>query len=173
MVLSTRVQVPLPLLVAVWVWPLTMMRTVAVVSSTSPVRAGVVSFVTSVLTVMVGAWVSTVSSLDVASVPTLEAESVALTATLKVPSPSPGLMVLSARVQVPLPLLVAAWVWAPTVTEMVALVSSTLPVRAGRLSVVVRVFTVTTGAVVSTINSPELSSIPVLPAASVAVAVTS
>ncbi len=80
-------------------------------------------------------------------------------------------MVLSASVQVA-PLLVAVWVCPPTMTEMVAAPSSTVPARAGVLSAVVRGVTVTVGAAVSMVNSLLVPSVPVLPAMSVARATT-
>ena len=77
-----------------------------------------------------------------------------------------------ARVQVPVPPFVAAWVWPPTVTLIVAAGSLTVPERAGRLSKVARVFTATVGAVVSIVSSFVVPSLPVLPAVSVAEAAT-
>ncbi len=77
-----KVHVPLPLFVAGFVWPLTVTEIVAPGSLTVPVSAGVLSAVLRVFTVTVGADVSMVSSLVVASVPTFDAASVARTTTL-------------------------------------------------------------------------------------------
>ena len=87
------------------------------------------------------------------------------------PEASAGEIVLLASVHVA-PLLVAARVWPPTVTEMVAAASFTVPLNGGVPSLVVRVFTVTTGAVVSIVSSFAVPSLPMLPAASVAVTAT-
>ncbi len=72
----------------------------------------------------------------------------------------------------PLPLLVALRVCPPTVTEIVASVSFTVPVSAGVRSLVVRVFTVTMGTELSTVTSLSDGSLLLLPAGSVAVAST-
>ena len=80
---------------------------------------------------------------------------------------------LSASVQVPLPLFVASrFVWEPTVTRMVAVLSFVVPVSVGRLSLVTSEFTVMVGAVASMISSPAVASLPALPSVSVAVAAT-
>ena len=82
-------------------------------------------------------------------------------------------MVLSAKVQVPSPLFAAVrLVWPPTSTRIEAVVSFTVPLRAGRLSLVTSVLTVTTGAAVSILSSLLVPSTPALPAASVAVTAT-
>ncbi len=80
-------------------------------------------------------------------------------------------MVLFARVHVA-PLFVAVRVWPPTVTEIVAVASFTVPLKGGVVSFVVSVFTVTVGAVVSTRNSLFVASLPIFPAGSVAVTAT-
>ena len=77
-----RVQVPVPLFVAVRVWPPTVMDIVAVVSLIVPERGGVLSFVVNAVTVIVGAVVSITSSFVVASAPAFPAVSVAVAATL-------------------------------------------------------------------------------------------
>ncbi len=149
------------------------MEMVAFASLMVPLSGGVLSLVglARVLTVMVGAVVSIVSSLEVPSVPALPATSVAVTATLKVPVANAE-SVLLGRVQVPLPLLVAVRVCPLTVTLMVAPASFTAPLRAGVVSLVVRVFTVTVGAVTSMVSSLEVLSVPVLLALSVDETVT-
>ena len=80
---------------------------------------------------------------------------------------------LSARVQVPLPLLVAVRVCPPTTMLMAAVLSLTVPVRGGRRSLVESELTVIVGPVVSILNSPTVASDPALPATSVAVTATS
>ena len=103
---SARVQV-VPLLVAVRVWPATVTEIVAAASFTVPFSGGVVSFVTRVATVTVGATVSITNSFVVLSLAAFPAASVAVTATLKVPCAS-AVKLLFARVHVPFALFVAA-----------------------------------------------------------------
>ncbi len=71
-----------------------------------------------------------------------------------------------------MPLLVALRLIPFTVTRITAVVSFTVPVRGGVASVVVRLFTVTVGATVSTVSSLVVLSVPTFPATSVAVATT-
>ena len=80
---------------------------------------------------------------------------------------------LSGRVQVPFPLFTATrLIWAPTVTRIAAVVSFTVPDRAGVVSLVVKVVTVITGTTVSTTSSLADASEPTFPAVSVALTTT-
>ena len=88
------------------------------------------------------------------------------------PEASAGEMVLSARVHVPLPLFVAAWVCPPTVMLMVAVLSFTVPESGGVLSPVRRLLTVIAGAVPSMRSSSVVASLALLPTVSVAVTET-
>ena len=173
-VLFANVHVPLPLFVAGNVIPFTTTTMVAVVSDTVPLIAGVVSLVAIVVAVMVGTAVKILSSFVVASAAVFPSVSAAEAVTLYVASAKAGFIVLSARVQVPLPLFTAArLIWPPTATVTVAAMSLMVPVNWGRLSAVVRVLTVTVGAVVSIRSSAVVLSVPVLFWMSVAVAWTS
>ena len=125
-----------------------------------------------VVTVTVGVVRSTVNSPEVASVPTLPAASVAVTVTSNVPSASAA-SVSSARLHVPSPLLVAAVVCPSTETEIVAAVSSTVPLSAGCASLVERVVMVIVGDVASIVTASALELALSFPATSVTVAVRS
>ncbi len=100
------------------------------------------------VTVTVGAVISTTSSFVVASLPTFPAGSVAVTATLWVPSAT-VLSALSASVHVPSPLLVAVSVCPSTVRITIAAASSTLPPSGGVWSFVTSDAIETTGTVTS------------------------
>lgn len=94
---------------------------------------------------LVGAVMSMTSSSLVMSVPTLFAASVAVTETLYVPAVSAVSSSL-AKVHVPSTLFVAVLVCPPTMTEIVAAASLTVPVNCGVVSFVVSGSTVTVGA---------------------------
>ena len=83
------------------------------------------------------------------SVPSLPAGSVATTEISVIPSAGNCATVLSGSVHVPSPLLVASYSTPPIITVIVAVGSSTVPVSSGVRSLVVRLFIVTFGAVVS------------------------
>ena len=141
------------------------------VSSTVPESGGVLSLVIRVFTAITGAVTSTTSSDAVPSVPVFPAASVPEAATLYVPGASAD-SDPSGRVQVPLPLFVAVRVCPPTMIEMVAPVSFTVPDSDGVVSFVVRGVTVIVGATVSTTSSFDVASVPAFPVVSVAVTAT-
>ena len=117
-----------------------------------------------------GGVVSMVNSLPVPSKAALPATSVAVAVTSWTPS-ARSVSTLSARLQV-VPLLVAETVCVSTTIEIVALLSSTVPVSAGVASLVSSVSTETVGAVVSTVTVRDAEAALTFPAMSMLVAVS-
>ena len=178
---SARLHVPSPLLVAATVCPSTVTEIAAVVSSTVPPRAGVASFVSSGVTVITGAAVSTVMSSAAEAALVFPATSVAVVVSERVPSAR--VVAVMSYTSEARGLEVATL--APSTSNVIVLPESAVPIRVGVLSEVrssvlelpesleeARSGVVgTAGAVASIVTDRPVDSVLVFPESSVAVAV--